>query len=154
MNVDSKFCIPHSKSFLVLLLVDFSSPGFLWMTRPASLCIHDGDRRIFHQLAESWRRLGDLMWVFIMWLANLPSTIYVIQVYSSLLGTFMMQNVDCKMNWAICYPLSLFKWQIIMNLTWSAQELQKPVRNKRDSSKICLMLLLRTIQRYATFSQF
>ncbi len=42
--------------------------------------------------------------VIMMWWANLPSALRKMKVHSSLLGVFMMRNVNFRMRLAIYYP--------------------------------------------------
>ncbi len=89
----SKFNIPHSKQ--IIILVSY------WLFFLLSLFLFDSFY-IFHYeyglqkirqhlnlLSTSWRCLSCLLWVLMMWKANVPSTVFTRKVLSSLLSAFM-----------------------------------------------------------------
>jgi hypothetical protein len=61
------------------------------------------------------------------------STIHIVQVHSSLLSTFMMQNGNFRMHLATCFTHFVTEGVNFNRFSIRPEGLQKPVRINRDS---------------------
>ncbi len=134
-NIRSKYNISNSIQFFILVTYWFVLISLFPIGRHLHFSLRIWKQKIRRHLAllsTSWRCLGSLTCVFMLWKANMPFPIHIMKALSSLqkkslheensraLPTFWIWRVKLRMLIAIYCPHSWSKWLIRMDSVLSA----------------------------------